>query len=107
APADATLTATPNSARYDPQAIAGGVRDKLTSLSDAVRDPHQSTDEIAKRREALNAEALQAEAALKSVTDPRADRLRAALTTAREAAAGDDAKVQAAVSSLQSAANGQ
>ncbi len=107
APTDAATKATPNSNGYDPQAISGGVRDKLTSLGDAVRDPHQSSDEIAKRRDALNAEALQAEAALKGVTDPRADRLRAALTTAREAAAGDDAKVQAALSGLQSAANGQ
>jgi hypothetical protein len=107
APTDAGVRATPNSGGYNPQAISGGVRDKLTSLSDAVRDPHQSSDEIAKRRDTLNAEALQAEAALKGVTDPRADRLRAALTTAREAAAGDDAKVQAALSSLQSAVDGQ
>jgi hypothetical protein len=107
APTDAAVKATPNSVAYDPQVIAGGVRDKLTSLSDAVHDPHQSADEISKRRDALNAEALQAEAALKGVTDPRADRLRTALTTAREAAAGDDAKVQNALSGLQAAANGQ
>lgn len=101
------VNATPTNPGFDPQAIAGGVRDKLTSLSDAARDPHQSADEIAKRREALNAEALQAEAALKGVTDPRADRLRTALTTAREAAAGDDAKIQSALSGIQAAANGQ
>jgi hypothetical protein len=83
------------------------VRDKLTSLSDAVHDPRQTPDEIAKRRDALNTAAMQAEAALKGVTDPRADRLRGALTTAREAAAGDDAKVQSALSSLQSALSGQ
>jgi uncharacterized coiled-coil DUF342 family protein len=83
------------------------VRDKLTSLNNAVHDPRQSADEIAKRRDAVNAEALQAEAALKGVTDPRADRLRQALTTAREAATGDDAKVQNALSGLQAAANGQ
>ena len=66
-----------------------------------------SPDEIARRRDALNSEALKAEAALKGVTDPRADRLRSALTTAREAAAGDDAKVQTALGSLQAALNGQ
>jgi hypothetical protein len=92
---------------FDAQMIAGGVRDKLTSLNDATHDPHQSADEIAKRRDALNAEALKAEAALKGTSDPRADRLRSALTTAREAAAGDDAKVQNALSGLQAALSGQ
>jgi hypothetical protein len=98
---------TTNATGFDAQAIAGGVRDKLTSLTDAVHDPHQSADEIAKRRDALNNEALKAEAALKGVNDPRVDRLRSALTTAREAAAGDDAKAQNALSGLQAALNGQ
>ncbi len=109
APADGSVKAAPTSsaAPSDPQTAAGGVRDKLTSLSDAVHDPRQTPDEIAKRRDALNTAAMQAEAALKGVTDPRADRLRGALTTAREAAAGDDAKVQSALSGLQSALSGQ
>jgi hypothetical protein len=107
ASASATVKATPGVSGFDAQAIAGGVRDKLTSLSNAAHDPHQSADEVAKRRDALNSEALKAEAALKSVNDPRADRLRSALTTAREAAAGDDAKVQSALSGLQAAVNGQ
>jgi len=110
ASASPTVRATPDGGGggggYDSQAIAGGVRDRLTSLSDALHDPHQSPDEIAKRRDALNAEALKAEAALKGVTDPRADRLRAALTTAREAAAGDDAKARNALSGLQAALSG-
>jgi hypothetical protein len=109
APASANPTpkAAPTAAGFDAQAIAGGVRDKLTSLGDAAHDPRQSPDEIAKRRDALNTEALKAEAALKGVSDPRADRLRSALTTAREAATGDDAKVQSALSGLQAALNGQ
>jgi hypothetical protein len=107
APTSGAVKATANTPDFDAQTLAGRVRDKLTSLSDAVHDPHQSSDEIAKRRDALNTEALQAEAALKGVTDPRAERLRSAITTAREAAAGDDAKVQSALSGLQAAANGQ
>jgi hypothetical protein len=106
-PPGAPTQTTSTAAGYDPQAIAGGVRDKLTSLSDAVHDPHQTPDEIAKRRDALNTAAMQAEAELKSVTDPQADRMRGALTTAREAAAGDDAKVQSALSGLQAALSGQ
>ena len=110
--ATGTVTSPPvkaasNAPGFDAQTIAGGVRDKLTSLTDALHDPHQSPDEIAKRRDALNAEALKAEAALKGTTDPRADRLRSALTTAREAAAGDDAKTQSALSGLQAALSGQ
>ena len=109
APADGSVKAAPTSSASpsDPQTAAGGVRDKLTSLSDAVHDPRQTPDEIAKRRDALNTAAMQAEAALKGVADPRADRVRGALTTAREAAAGDDAKVQSALSGLQAALNGQ
>jgi hypothetical protein len=107
APVSPTAKPVQNTPGFDPQTIAGGVRDKLTSLSDATHDPHQSPDEIARRRDALNAEALDAQAALKGVSDPRADRLRSALTTAREAAAGDDAKVQSALSGLKAALNGQ
>jgi hypothetical protein len=88
---------------FDPQAIGGGVRDKATSLQDALRDPHQSADEITKRRDALNEEVSRARAALQDIDDPRADALRAALTAAREAAAGDDAKIDSALSSLQAA----
>jgi hypothetical protein len=95
-----------NSPGYNPQAIAGGVKNSLSSLSADIHDPHQSPDEIAKRREAVNSEALKAQAALNGVTDPRADQLRSALTTAREAAAGDDAKVQTALTALQSATGG-
>jgi hypothetical protein len=104
---NATPNATPGATGSDVQTIAGGVRDRLTSLGTAAHDPHQSPDEIAKRRDALNSEALKAETALKGSTDPRADRLRSALTTAREAAAGDDAKVQSALSGLQAAISGQ
>ena len=87
-------------AKFDPQVVAGGVRDKLTSLDAAIHDPHQSPDEIAKRRDAVNNEATTAAAALQGVSDPRADQLRSALTVAREAAAGDDAKIQGALSAL-------
>jgi hypothetical protein len=106
-PSTAAVTTTPNkSSGFDPQAIAGGVRDKLNSLNDAVHDPNQSPDEVAKRRDALNTEAQKAQAALNGVTDPSADQLRSALTTAREAAAGDDAKVPTALANLQSAIDG-
>lgn len=107
ATSSATPNATPGATGSDVQTLAGGVRDKLASLGNAAHDPHQSADEIAKRRDALNSEALKAETALKGSTDPRADRLRSALTTAREAAAGDDAKVQSALSGLQAAISGQ
>ena len=106
APTAAASAPVPSSAGFDAQAIAGGVRDKLTSLNDAVHDPHQSPDEIAKRRDAVNAEAIKAAAALQSASDPRADQLRSALTAAREAAAGDDAKVQNALRGLETALKG-
>jgi hypothetical protein len=102
APANTKLSAN-NAPAFDAQAIAGGVRDKVASLDDAIHDPHQSADEIAKRRDAVNTEAVKASAALQGVSDPRADQLRSALTVAREAAAGDDAKVQNALTALQSA----
>ena len=107
APTGAPTRGAPTTPAFDAQKVAGGVRDKLTSLNDALHDPHQSTDEVSRRRDALNTEAVQAQAALKGVNDPRADRLRSALTTAREAATGDDTKVQSALSGLQTAANGQ
>jgi hypothetical protein len=88
------------SSKFDAQAIAGGVRDQLNSLQAAVKDPHQSSDEIAKHRDAVNSEAIKAAAALQGVNDPRADQMRSALTTAREAAAGDDAKIQSALNAL-------
>jgi hypothetical protein len=103
ASAPATAASSP---RFDPQAIAGGIRDKLTSLSEAVHDPHQSPDELANRRDAVNAEAIKAQAALQNVNDPRADQLRSALTTAREVAAGDDAKLERVLSDLDTALQG-
>ena len=97
----ATVSSVPAApAKFDAQAIAGGVRDKLNSLDSAIHDPHQSPEEIAKRRDAVNSEAVKAAASLQGVTDPRADQLRSALTTAREAAAGDDAKIQSALGVL-------
>jgi len=75
-------------------------------LNDALRDPHQTPDDIAKRRDAVNAEAVNAEALLQGTSDPRADQLRSALSAAREAAAGDNAKVQNALTGLDSALKG-
>jgi hypothetical protein len=95
--------AAAGSSKLDAQAVAGGVRNQLNSLQAAVNDPHQSADEIAKRRDGLTSEAIKAASALQGVNDPRADQLRSALTTAREAAAGDNAKIQSALSAL----NGQ
>src|SRR5207302_7136957 len=68
--ANVTVQAVPAAPGFGAQAIAGGVRDKLTSLSTAVHDQHPA-DEVAKRRDALNTEALKADAALKGVNDPR------------------------------------
>jgi hypothetical protein len=101
--APVSTNAAPASSKFDAQAVSGGVRDQLNSLSAAIHDPHQSTDEIAKRRDAVNSAAVKAAASLQGVNDPRADQLRSALTTAREAAAGDDAKIQSALRAL----NGQ
>jgi hypothetical protein len=103
APISSAPAATAGSSKLDSQAVAGGVRDQLNSLQAAIHDPHQSTDEIAKRRDAVNSAAVKAATALQGVNDPRADQLRSALTTAREAAAGDDAKIQSALNAL----NGQ
>ena len=96
----APVNSAPAATKFDAQAISGGVRDRLNSLDTAIHDPHQSPDEIAKRRDAVNSEAVKAAAALQGVNDPRADQLRSALTTAREAAAGDDAKIQSALTAL-------
>jgi hypothetical protein len=103
----ATPPTSANPAPFDPQTVAGGLRDKLTTLRDAAQDPHQTPDEVAKRRDALKAEATKAEAALQGITDPRANRLRSALNAAREAAAGDDAKAATALTALDNAINGQ
>jgi hypothetical protein len=103
----ATTTTATTSGGFDPQQAVGGVKDKLTYLNDAVHDSRQSPEEVARRRDALNSEAQKAEAALKGQTDPRADRIRNALITAREAAAGDDTKAQNALNALQAAMNGQ
>ncbi|MBV8719692.1 MAG: hypothetical protein JO020_15085 [Chloroflexi bacterium] len=89
--------------KLDSQQVGGGVVNALTALSQAAQDQHQSPDELAKRRDAVNSEATKAEAALQGVNDPRADQIRSALTAAREAAAGDNAKVQTALDRLQSA----
>lgn len=87
----------------DAQQATGGVMNALTSLNQAAQDPHQSPDELAKKRDAVNAEATKAQAALQGVNDPRADQIRSALTTSREAAAGDNTKLQSALNQLQSA----
>ena len=96
----APINSAPAASKFDAQSMAGGVRDQLNSLDAAIHDPHQSPDEIAKRRNAVNSEAVKAASALQGVNDPRADQLRSALTTAREAAAGDDAKIQTALNAL-------
>jgi hypothetical protein len=98
---------TANTSGFSAQAVGGGVRDKLASLEQALRDPNQSPDEIARRREAVNTEAVKAAAALRDTNDPRADRFRSAVTAAREAAAGDNSKVRNALDGLQAALDNQ
>jgi hypothetical protein len=78
------------------------MRNRLNTLRDAVRDK-QPPEEIAKRRETLKAEVAKVEDALKDAQGPKADRLRDALGAAREAAAGDDAKIDTAAKLLEAA----
>jgi hypothetical protein len=100
------VQATPNARPADLQPIVNGLHDELDGLAGAVR-AHQSTEEVAKRRDALRAATTKAEAALNETNDPRADRLRQALGAVREAAGGDDAKAAAALASLDAALKGQ
>ncbi len=102
----ASTAATSTAPTSDLQGVVGGVRGRVADLASAVRD-HQTGDEIDKRRAALRAEIDKAEAALKGATDPKADRARAALTAAREAAGGDDAKAASAQAALDGSLNGQ
>src|SRR5215471_12714981 len=86
----------------DLQPVAQGLHDSVAALSTAVKD-HQTADEISHKRDALKAEIAKAESKLGASTDPNADQLKAALGAAKEAAGGDDAKVAAAQSALDSA----
>jgi hypothetical protein len=106
APAAPPAPPAPTAVPPNVPAVANGLRDRVTGLSTAVRD-RQSDDEISRRREALKAEVDRASAALNGSTDPRADRLRAALGAAREAAGGDDTKVANAQAALENALAGQ
>lgn len=92
-------------ATFDTQQAAGGVVNSLNALSQAAQDPKLTPDELAKKRDAVNQEANKTDAALHGITDPRADQIRNGLTAAREAAAGDNSKVQTALDQLQSALN--
>jgi hypothetical protein len=87
--------AVANVAHVDLQPVTQEVRNKLIGVRDALQT-HQPSDEVVKRRDALKDEVAKATDALQGATGPRADRLRDALNAAREAAAGDDAKVEAA-----------
>jgi hypothetical protein len=91
----ASASAVVNAAHIDLQPVTQELRNKLIGLRDAL-GTHQPAEEIAKRREALKEQVAKANEALRGTTDPRADRVRAAVTAAREAAAGDDVKVDAA-----------
>jgi hypothetical protein len=90
---------------FDAQQAAGGLVNSLAALSQSAGDPHQTPDEIAKKRDAVNQAATKAENALQGVNDPRADQIRSGLTAAREAAAGDNAKLDTALNQLQTALN--
>jgi hypothetical protein len=103
--ASANASSSQSKSNFDAQQVAGGVVNSLNNLSQASQDPHLSPDEVAKKRDQVNADASKAEAALQGVNDPRADQIRSALTAAREAAAGDNAKVQTALNQIQSALN--
>jgi hypothetical protein len=89
----------------DLQPVAQGLHDSVAALSIAVKD-HQTADEISHKRDALKAEIAKAESKVGASTDPNADQLKAALGAAKEAAGGDDAKVAAAQSALDSALTG-
>ena len=90
---------------FDAQQVAGGVVNSLTVLSQAAQDPRQSADDLSKKRDAVTAEANKADTALAGKSDPQANQIRSALTAAREAAAGDNAKLQSALDQLKSALN--
>ena len=90
---------------FDAQQVTGGVINSLNALGQAAQDPRQSPDDVAKKRDAVNAEATKAESALQNANDPRANQIRSALTAAREAAAGDNSKAQSALDQLQAASN--
>jgi hypothetical protein len=105
----ATSQSTPTrTAQADVLPAGNSLRDRVSGLAMAVRD-RQPPDELAKRRDALKAEVAQAEAALNGASDPRADRLRKALGTVREAAGGDDSKAASAQTAVETALalNGQ
>ncbi|MBV9542914.1 MAG: hypothetical protein JOY61_00875, partial [Chloroflexi bacterium] len=94
-------TAQAGSAGAQPQVTAGhvdtgDVRNRLNDLQQGVKDKNQSPDEIAKRRDDLNTAIAKLSDSLQGATGPQADNVRAGLSAAREAATGDNAKIDAA-----------
>jgi hypothetical protein len=106
APAATPPSGSLSSPPTDVQTAATNVHGRVADLSTAVRD-RQTADEIDKRRAALKTEIDKAEAALNGTSGPRADSVRAALQSAREAAGGDDTKVATAQAAIEKSLSGQ
>ncbi len=97
--------ATPGAGNVDVQPIANELSNRLESLRNAVNN--KDTAGIESARKALSEQVSKAEAQLAGANAAQAQRLRQALGTVREAAAGDNAKIEAARAALQQALAGQ
>src|SRR5262249_49442508 len=89
--------------------VTNELRNKLTSVREAAADAKQTAGQprtgeelgsraadMAKRRAALQAEGSKAEGALANTDEGRAAAVKDALGALREAASGDDAKIETA-----------
>ncbi len=97
--------ATPTAGSVDLQPIANELNNRLESLRNAVNN--KDTAAIENARKALSEQLGKAEAQLAGANTPQAQRLRQALGVVREAASGDNAKIEPARAALQQAASGQ
>ena len=100
-PAGSPPAPTASSGNVDLGPVASSLGNRLNALDDSLKrgDP----DAIARAQQDLQAEANRAGDALNGVQSQKAERLRAAVTAAREAAAGDPAKVKVALDMLKGA----
>lgn len=93
------------SANVDLQPIVNDLNNRLEALRNAVNNDDEQGIENA--RKALNEQLSKAQSQLNGMDSAKADRLRKALGPVREAASGDNAKVEAARAALQEALSGQ
>ena len=100
-PAGSPPVPTASSANVDLGPVASSLGNRLNALDDSLKrgDP----DAVARAQQDLQAEVNRASDALNGVQSQKAERLRAAVTAAREAAGGDPAKVKVALDMLKDA----